>query len=311
MNDLDPNVTPDDEPNPQHELASAYLDGKATADERARLESSAVLRSMVDSFARIRSELADVPAAPATARDAAVSAALAAFDAAAAGERTTAGSATVAAAPAAPAVAPVVPLSFRRRWARPLLSAAAAVLLVGVVGVALMNRDGSDSKSSGATEPPADLEMSAAADTQSAPAADGPASTIGSITGGGQVATIIDTPEQLQALPMPDTSTPAPASFATTTVGATTVPAAETVDTAAASETTAAGSAAGGNASDDSAKVAGGAPVSGALACLTAQQVYLGDIMYQGTFAIAARDTVTGVTQAITDDCTVLASVGS
>lgn len=310
MNDLDPNVTPDDEPNPQHELASAYLDGEATADERARVESSAVLRSMVDSFARVRSELADVPAAPAAARDAAFAAAFAAFDAAAGGESITAGSTTIAAAPAAPAVAPVVPLSSRRRWARPLLSAAAAVLLVGVVGVALMNRGGSDSKSSGATEPPADLEMSAAADTQSAPAADGPASTIGSITGGGQVATIIDTPEQLRALPMPDASAPAPA-ITTTTVAATTVPATETADTAAASETTAAGSAAGDNPSDDSAKVAGGAPVSGALACLTAQQVYLGDIMYQGTFAIAARDTVTGVTQAITDDCTVLASVGS
>lgn len=307
MNDLDPNVTPDDEPNPQHELASAYLDGEASADERARVESSAVLRSMVDSFARIRDELADAPPAPTAARDAAFAAAFAAFDARTGSETT---AATVApAAAAAPAVAPVIPLSPRRRWAGPLLSAAAAVLLVGVVGVALINRGGSDSKSSSATDAPADLEMSAAADTQSAPQAAAPASTIGSITGGGQVATIIDTPEQLQALPLPDALTTAPA-FATT-AAATTVAPAQTADTAAASETTAAGSASEDTTSGDSAKVAGGAPATGALACLTDQQVYLGDIMYQGTFAIAARDTVTGVTQAITDDCTVLASVGS
>lgn len=299
MNDLDPNVTPDDEPNPQHELASAYLDGEASPAGRARVQSSAVLRSLVDSFAHIRNDLADVPPAPSAVREAAFAAAFAEFDA-------DADTAPVAAAAAASAPgAAVVALPARRRLAGPLLSAAAAVLLVGVIGVALANRGGNDSTSSGATDAPAELEMSSAADTQSAPPAAGPVSTIGSITGGGEVATIIDTPEQLQAMPLPDALSTAPAMATTTTVATTTVPSAQPADTAAA-ETTAAGGSA-----EDSAKVAGGAPVTGALACLTAQQVYLGDIMYQGTYAIAARDTVTGVTQAITDDCTVLVSVGS
>lgn len=299
MNDLDPHVTPDDEPNPQHELASAYLDGEAGADERARVESSAVLRSLVDSFQQVRSQLADVPTAPPAARDAAFAAAFAEFD-------TAYGPAGSTAAAAAAPTAPVIPLSSRRRWAGPLLSAAAAVVLVGVVGVALMNRGSDDAKTSSATEAPADLEMSsAAADSQSAPEAAAAPSTIGSITGGGAVATIIDTPEQLQALPLPDGVTPAPVAATTAAMATTTAPSEVTADTAAAAETTAAGGA------DDTAKVAGDPSASGALACLTDQQVYLGDILYQGTFAIAARDTVTGVTQAITDDCTVLVTVGS
>jgi hypothetical protein len=293
LNDPNPN-DPHGEPNPQHELASAYLDSDAGPEVRAQVESSAVLLSLVDSFSQLRSELGTVPAAPSAARDAALAAAFAEFDA--------------ANAPARPAVADtpaatVTSLSSRRRWTGPLLSAAAAVLLVGVAGAAILNGRGDDSKTSSATEAPADLEL-AAADTQSAPAADSPVSTIGSITGGGAVATVIDTPEQLQALALPTAPLPAVES---TFAGSTTV-AGDTQATAAASETTV-GSDEG--AADTTAKIAaGGAPVTGALACLSAQQVFLADIMYQGTFAIAARDTVTGVTQAITDDCTVLATVG-
>jgi negative regulator of sigma E activity len=293
MNDDNPNLhddlhgNPNEDANPQHELASAFLDGAVSVDERARVDSSAVLRSLVDSFEQIRSELADVPPAPAATRDAAFAAAFAEFDAA---HRP----AQQVPAAALPAAASVTSLSSRRRWARPLLSAAAAILLVGVVGVAIMNGDDDDTQMSTATDAPADRELaSSAADTQSATEAAAPVSTIGSITGGGEVATIIDTPEALQALPLP--------------AGANTMPATATVvedtaDTAAASETTVA--------ADTTAKIAGGTPVTGALACLTDQQVFLADIMYQGTFAVAARDTVTGVTQAIADDCTVLATVG-
>ncbi len=38
-----------------------------------------------------------------------------------------------------------------------------------------------------------------------------------------------------------------------------------------------------------------------------ATQVFVADILYNGRTAIAARDTVTGVTQAIDEQCNVLA----
>ncbi|MGB8858768.1 MAG: hypothetical protein WCC60_05905 [Ilumatobacteraceae bacterium] len=297
MNDHDH----DAEPNPLHELASAYLDGDVDAAEHARVESSPELQALVQSFRRVRDGLGDVPAAPVAARDAAFAAAFAEFDAAFA---TPTSATPVATRPPAPTVAPVIPLSSRRRWAGPLLSAAAAVVLLGVVGAAIINGRGDDSKSSSATEAPADIEMSSAADSAQSEAADtmSPASTIGAIpAGGAQAATVIDTPEQLQALALP-AQEGAPA-FSETTMpaaGGSTAPGAAPDDTSAVADT--------------AFKVAS-APSRPALGCLTEQQVFLADIQlnfgeHRGAFAIAVRDTVTDVTQAIADDCTVLATVG-
>jgi hypothetical protein len=42
---------------------------------------------------------------------------------------------------------------------------------------------------------------------------------------------------------------------------------------------------------------------------LSADQVVLGEISWQGTPAVAVRDTVTGVTEAIDQQCNVLATV--
>jgi hypothetical protein len=42
---------------------------------------------------------------------------------------------------------------------------------------------------------------------------------------------------------------------------------------------------------------------------LTAQQVFIAEISWQGTPAAAVRDTVTGITQAIDPHCKVLVSV--
>ena len=47
-----------------------------------------------------------------------------------------------------------------------------------------------------------------------------------------------------------------------------------------------------------------------ALACMSDTQVFLADVYYRGMLAIAVRDTVTGVTEAIDGNCTVLARVG-
>ena len=46
---------------------------------------------------------------------------------------------------------------------------------------------------------------------------------------------------------------------------------------------------------------------SAALQCLTEDQVFVAAIVYAGTPAIAVRDTVTGVTQALDEQCNVLA----
>lgn len=64
------------------ELASAYLDDAATAEERARVDADPVLRRRVDELRRARDAVAAAPVPPpdATARDEAVRAAVAAAD---------------------------------------------------------------------------------------------------------------------------------------------------------------------------------------------------------------------------------------
>lgn len=268
----------------QHELASAYLDGVATSAERVQVESSSELLALVESLGTLRTNLADTPTANPDARSAAFAAAFAAFDAALTDDTALTDAPTAA----------IIPLSPRRRWTRPLMSVAAAFLLVGVVGVAVKSFSGQNSKSSSVSvDPNAKMEAADAA-TSAQAAADwtAPSVTIGSIGGVAQAALIIETPQQLRAL-----DNTAAADTYVPRVGA-------PESTAAASETTAAGAA---TMPSETFRTASRLP---ALDCLTDQQIFLADIQYQGTFAIAARDMVTGVTSAITDDCTVLASVG-
>lgn len=275
---------PNDELNPQHELASAYLDAVASPAERAQVEAAPELQAIVASFTAVRALVADVPSAAADTREAAFAAAFGEFHA-------------PALAPAA-ADAAIISLNAKRRWARPVLSVAAAVLLVGAIGVAAKGAlSGTDSNSSSASVDSSAKMAAADASTEAQMTSDTMAamtpSTIGSIGGGAQAALIIDTPEQLQALAM---SPPADKVLPTADHPET---------TAAASETTA---------SADTLRTPtdqeGSAYARPALGCLASQQVFLADIRYQGVFAIAARDTVTGMTSAITDGCTVLAVVG-
>src|SRR5262245_30967997 len=66
-------------PLPRDELASAYLDGEATPDERAAVERDATLLARVEELRAVRRVLAaPVPPRPAADVDAAVAAALAA-----------------------------------------------------------------------------------------------------------------------------------------------------------------------------------------------------------------------------------------
>ena len=267
-----------DELNPQHELASAYLDGVASPAERVQVEASTELQALVASFSTLRDQVSDVAPVASSIRDAAFAAAFAEFDA-------------PELEPAA-ASAAIIPLSSTRRWTRPLLSAAAAVLLVGAIGVAAKGGlSGNDSESSSmdtsakvAADAATEAQMTADSNAMS------PAPTIGSIGGSADPALVIDTPEQLRSL--------ASATMADTVAGSPDT-------TAAASENTASAETSSPPTAFEVTTAA-----RSALGCLTAQQVFLADIQYQGAFAIAARDTVTGVTSAITDDCTVLATVG-
>jgi len=123
----------------QLELANAYLDGEATADERALVEADAELLAELPRLRNARAALGDVEPPNPAARESAIAAALAVFD-----ERT-----SVAAAAGSPATraAPtnVVPLERRRRLRRlqGLSAAAAAIVIVGG-GFAITQRDGGD-----------------------------------------------------------------------------------------------------------------------------------------------------------------------
>ena len=270
-----------DELNPQHELASAYLDGVASEADRARVEASPELLALVASFTAVRARLADVPPVATDTRASAFAAAFAEFDEPDL-SRAVAG-------------AEVIPLSAKRRWARPLMSVAAALLLVGAVGVAAKGGfPGTDSNTSSVSldsnatgaAPDAATQAKMTSDTMAAMAP----STIGSIGASAQAAVVIENPEQLQAL-----AAATPADTALTTVG---------------SPPTTAATAAGSNTLAPSIPAELAPYARGALGCLTAQQEFVADIQYRGIFAVAARDTVTGMISAIADDCTVLVTVG-
>lgn len=170
---------------------------------------------------------------------------------------------------ARPAAA-VVSLDSRRRWPNRLLVAAAAVAAVGVIGVtALQLRDGKDSSQSGATADQYSDIMAASAPTTDAAAEGGAQPTADTFIAVASPIIAVNSPEQLRDL-----------------VAAKVSP-----------EVAADGSVA---------ERASGSP---ALACLTEQQQYIADITYAGTPAVAARDTVTGVIQAIDEQCNVLAEV--
>ncbi len=252
---------------PDHELANAYLDGHADAPERARVEASPELLALVASYQALRTRVGAVPPPSAAAREASIQAALAAV----------------------PLVAPppnVIPLG-RRRWST-ALTAAAAVVLLGVAGVAVSKAiGGSDSVSTagdslsaenaigGKVAPdtaadiaangvassetnPGDINPAASETTAGATAVTASPTEITSIDGGASGVPALDTPAQLRSLPMPDTPV---------------VP-----------------------------NIVFDCPLS-------STQLIEAEITWRGMSAVAVRDTVGGVITVLSPDCTELASV--
>lgn len=123
----------------QLELVNAYLDGEATVDERALVESDAELVAEVARMRSVRNALSDIELPSATVRESAIAAALAAFE-----ERPTVPAATAASAPRGDATAPtnIVPFERRRRMRRLQgLGAAAAAVMIVAGGIAISRRD--------------------------------------------------------------------------------------------------------------------------------------------------------------------------
>jgi hypothetical protein len=119
---------------PPELLASGYLDGELTEDERARVEADPALRALVDAHAAARDALA-TPVVPLTEeeRDALIATAL-------------------SAAPSGDAT--VIPLAPRRgrRWLQAAAGVAAAAAAVAVTGLILHARSGNQSSGSTAKD---------------------------------------------------------------------------------------------------------------------------------------------------------------
>jgi len=157
-------------------LASAYLDGDVTADERARVETDPELTAEVERLRSVRVLLADVEPSSIAVRESLLSNALEAWDRLPIGERTGAardatpvkrGIGPATAAAAATITAPIS-LADRRRATvnRRLLGAAAAIVVVLAGGVVLQSAfSGNDDSSSSLSAP--DATTSAEALTES------------------------------------------------------------------------------------------------------------------------------------------------
>ncbi|MEQ1874118.1 MAG: hypothetical protein ABL953_10355 [Ilumatobacteraceae bacterium] len=251
-------MTPDDI-TPEQALASAYLDGDVTPGERARVDAAPELLAMVASMRHVATLVATVPAPAASMRERGVAAALAEFDAVAAGSN-------------------VVSLASRRRFSNAVLSAAAAVVLLGVVAISVLSNNSSNEKADS-------VSLETNTKVADPAAAEDAAGTADQSTGDGEVMVSLAAPidienrDQLAALTLPQPPEAGSSPADTTAAG-------NDVDTQRL----------------ESFNVE-------AIACMSETQEFLADIYYQGMLAIAVRDTVTGVTEAIDSTCTVLASV--
>jgi len=245
-----------------HELASAYVDGDVTAAERAQVEATPELLALAATMRHAATATAAVRAPSKQVRKTAIAAAMAEFD-------------------SLHRVSNVVSLASRRRWPNAVLATAAGFVLVGVVGISVLN-SGTDNKSS--ADQAGETKL-AGESTEDAVVDAAPTAVVSEILEASGPVLDVATPAELRALVVPPSADESPA------------------DTTAAGGDTGAGNDDG----DDSQRF--DVFNADAVACMTDSQIFLADIWYQGTLAIAVRDTVTGVTEAIDDTCAVLARV--
>ena len=141
----------DDELAERRLLASAYLDGEVTADERTRAEGDPAVLAEIEALRSVRQRLgADLPPADAERRNAVVAAALAAA------------TPTVRRPPAPSALA-----HRRARWFAPAVAAAAAAVIV-VGGVVALRNGGEDDDSALTSATTERSEPASAADASTA-----------------------------------------------------------------------------------------------------------------------------------------------
>jgi hypothetical protein len=316
------------------ELASAYVDGDVDATQRAEVDASAQLMGIVAALRQVRADVAEVPPVDEVARQRAFAAAFAEFDLAA----VSAPAVEAVAAAAAPAAVPtivapprVVPFPARNRWSR-VLGAAAAVLVVGGIGLMTVNGiGGTDSKSSSGTVAPAQADGSFSVTTIAAGGgatggATGKTSTeatIGSIGAPASARVEVDTPAQLLTVSDQYASTTsgtasgtgggtaagntAPVTVSTTVPGATTTVAggpSTTAVRAPGTDTAIAGSAVSPPGSPASRSDRPTLPCT-----LRPTQQVIALITFKGVDAAAVVDTATGDISAIDAQCHVLATV--
>ncbi len=164
-------------------LASVYLDGDVTADERARVENDTEALAEVDRMRSVRALLGDVEPQAISVREAQLAAALDAWDRLPERERTgtrrdgTPEGVDAAAVAGAASVTAPTPLSSRRRSGRTtstrwLTGAAAALVLVLAGGVALQLSSTSSDDDASSQETSGDDASEALAATERADAGD-------------------------------------------------------------------------------------------------------------------------------------------
>jgi hypothetical protein len=179
-------------------LASGYLDGTLTADERAQVEANPALLTRVEEFRSHRTVIGDIAHFPTagleTHRDAAVAAALSEFD-------------RLGAALPQPQGATI--LGWTPRTTRRVMAIAAAVVAIGIVGISAVGSGSDDTNSIAYPSASADAASAEAgvAKMSDTTGGDGggstetaPVATIGAINSPATAAITIDDAQQLRAL---------------------------------------------------------------------------------------------------------------
>lgn len=263
MNDDSPHLD-----SPGDLLASGYLDGTLTADERAQVEADPALLARAEEFRTHRAAIGDAAHFPTagldTHRDTVIAAALGEFD-------------RLGTAPTSPQGATV--LQFTPRTTRRIMTIAAAIVGIGIVGISAFGSGSHDSNSIAVPAASADVASAEAGVTKISDTASGgedarttdssPTPTIGAINSPATAAVTIDSAEQLRALVEQYEQSDA----ATTSFDAQTA-----VSTAS-------------------------------TACTSSTDRYLTDVIYQGSLGIAVIST-DGTARVLDASCSVLLEVG-